>query len=310
MLQTTTAKSSPPPPTELDSAMNSEVTWASWHSVPRKKEAWWLNELPFLLLTIPLCYSLHAPTYGSVAKDLGGVVSLGIFSTVFMHSHSSAQIILHLSVPPCVPVCIPILYAMPSEGVLHVWCPYVLPILITCVSRSPVHHLWVFGWHTRLPELGADVLPLHLCIIHRCQVSGLRTRLAESRAEQDRLKTVVETLVRERSAATAQASALQQELDSLKGALAEARAFGESHHAQAQALRAECTATREQLEGCSTGLEEAVKRLGAGAELVVWLCGGVQHGRGGGSKVTGVGVMSRLGRIMGVEEAVQRLAWG
>lgn len=93
-------------------------------------------------------------------------------------------------------------------------------------------------------------------------VSGLRTRLAESRAEQDRLKTVVETLVRERSAATAQASALQQELDSLKGALAEARAFGESHHAQAQALRAECTATREQLEGCSTGLEEAVKRLG------------------------------------------------
>ena len=34
------------------------------------------------------------------------------------------------------------------------------------------------------------------------QVSGLRNRLAESRTEQERLKAVVETVVRERSAAT------------------------------------------------------------------------------------------------------------
>jgi hypothetical protein len=59
-----------------------------------------------------------------------------------------------------------------------------------------------------------------------------------------------------------QVTALQQELSSLGGALAEARAFGESHHEQARSLRAECAATREQLEGYSTGLEEAVGRLG------------------------------------------------
>ena len=59
------------------------------------------------------------------------------------------------------------------------------------------------------------------------QVSGLRQRLSESRAEADRLRSLAQSVASERDAATAHILMLQRELESHRDALSLVQAQAE-----------------------------------------------------------------------------------